>query len=86
MKGETRPVQLPCSSGKLEQPIKLVHRPRALAPLADRPHDERLAAPHVTGGEDLRHRFAIRVGVGLDVAASVFGDVELRQQSAVVWG
>ena len=35
---------------------ELVDRVRGLAALADRPDDQRLAAPHVAGGEHLRHR------------------------------
>ena len=44
---------------------------RGLTALADRPHHQRLAAPHVAGGEDLRVRGLILVGVGLHVAARI---------------
>ena len=47
---------------------------RALASFADRPHDERLAAPHVSGREDLRYARAVVVGICLDVRAGVAVD------------
>ena len=42
----------------------LVDRARRLAALADRPDDQRLAAPHVAAGEDLVDRGLVVAGVG----------------------
>ena len=44
---------------------------RRLAALADRPHHQRLAAPHVAAGEHLRIGAAVGVGVGPDIAARI---------------
>ena len=44
---------------------------RGLASLADRPHDQRLAAPHVAACEHLVDRRLIALGVRLDVAARI---------------
>ena len=43
---------------------------RGLPALADRPHDERLPAPHVARGEHFRHGGAVGLGVRLDVACA----------------
>src|SRR5665213_1695860 len=43
---------------------EFVDRARALAPFADRPHDERLAAAHVAGGEHAIDAGAVVVGAG----------------------
>src|SRR5688500_2658426 len=62
---------------------ELVDRAGALPALADRPHDERLAAAHVARGEDLRHRSGIStlaLGRGLGVAARVFLHAELVEK------
>src|SRR4030095_1371787 len=59
-----------------------VDRARALATFANRPHDERLSAPHVARGEHLRHRRLVVVGVCPDVAAGVARNAELRKQAA----
>src|SRR5258706_9318067 len=59
---------------------------RALAALANGPHDERLAAAHVAGGEYLRDRGRVATGtVGgrLDVAARVLRHPELVDHSFV---
>ena len=50
---------------------ELVDRVRALAAFADRPDDQRLAAPHVAGGKHLVDRRAIVVGVGAHIAALI---------------
>src|SRR5260370_2796907 len=47
----------------------LVDRARALAALADRPHDQRRAAPHVTRGEPLRHPGLLAPYVGQGLSA-----------------
>src|SRR5206468_6963639 len=51
------------------------------AAFANRPDDERLAAAHVTGGENLGHRGSIVIGVRLDVRARVAVDAELLEHS-----
>src|SRR5207244_2411303 len=58
---------------------ELIDRARALAPLPNDPHDERLAAAHVARGEDLENRSgiaALPVGRRLGVAARVLRDTE----------
>ena len=56
-----------------------IDHPRALAALVDRPHDQRLPAAGVAGGEHALHRG--RVGLdGLDVAARVLLHAELVEQ------
>src|SRR5580700_1937126 len=47
-----------------------------LAALADRPDDERLAAAHVAGRENLVDRCPVALGVGLDIAAPVERELE----------
>ena len=53
---------------------------RRLAAFADGPHHQRLAAPHVAGGEDLGSRGVIVELVGLDVAAGIELDPETRRE------
>ena len=60
---------------------EFVDRARSLAALADRPHDQRLPAAHIAGGEDLGHGRPVVLGVGLDVGARVALDAELLEQS-----
>src|SRR6185437_7985864 len=60
-----------------------VDRMRALASLAYRPHDERLPAAHVAGGENLRHAGSVVVGIRLDVRARVAIDAELLDKTRV---
>src|SRR5665213_752122 len=55
---------------------EFVDRARALAPFADRPHDERLAAAHVAGGEHAIDAGAVVVGAGPRIAARVARDAE----------
>src|SRR5213594_2602563 len=58
---------------------ELIDRARALAPLADGPHDERLAAAHVARGKDLGNRSDVAapsIGRRLGVAARVLRDAE----------
>src|SRR5262249_52023039 len=52
-----------------------------LAAFADRPHDQRLSAPHIARRKDLRYRGLIRDGVGGHVAALIEGNVEGFQHS-----
>ncbi len=58
-----------------------VDRARALTPFANRPDDQRLAAPRVAGGEYLGHRRAVVVDVRAHVAARVALDAELVEQA-----
>src|SRR5665213_3284040 len=55
---------------------EFVDRARALATFADRPHDERLAAAHVAGGEHAIDAGAVVVGAGPRIAARVARDAE----------
>src|SRR3954451_5526023 len=50
---------------------EFVDRAGALPAFADCPDDERLAAPHVAGGEDPRHRTLVIERAGGDIAARV---------------
>src|SRR5690606_41580643 len=54
----------PASAREVARPHEeLVDRAGRLPSLPDRPHDERLAPPHVPGGEDLVHRRAVALRV-----------------------
>src|SRR5574337_1095097 len=57
-----------------------VDRGGALAPLADRPDDQRLAAPHVPAREHLFARRSVFDRVGGDIAAAVELNAKLRQK------
>src|SRR6202022_5182241 len=60
------------SSREVRRPHQeLIDRPRAEAPLADRPDDERLSAAHVAGGKHVRPRGLVISGVGPHIAALV---------------
>src|SRR5712672_2873122 len=70
---EGRPKSLPYPYRQLSRQVRrchpqLVDRPRAEAPHPDRPHDERLAAAHVAGGERVGPRGLIVGGVGPYIA------------------
>src|SRR5215467_14224951 len=56
---------------------EFVDRPRALAPLANGPYDERLPAARVASCKHLRDRGPIGFGVGSDVPARVVFDSQL---------
>jgi hypothetical protein len=51
-----------------------------LAAFPDRPHDQRLATPHIAAREDARHARLI-VGADGDVAALVETDAEVLEES-----
>src|SRR6516165_27961 len=55
----------------------------ALPALADRPDDERLAAPHVAGGEQLRNRGAVVDGIGADITAGIELDTGLLDHAGL---
>src|SRR5687767_12186786 len=59
---------------------EFIHRPRALPTFADRPHHERLTPAHVAGGEDLRERSAIVLGIRGDVASRIAADRKLLEE------
>ena len=66
-------------AGRSERPIRYSSTPRAHAPaFGNRPHDERLAALHVAGGEHAGHA-RHPVLVAPDVAAVGHLDAELRR-------
>src|ERR1700722_6662999 len=75
--------QLPRQDRRPHQ--SLVDRRCALAAFADRPNDQRLAAPHIATGEDLRAGGGIPVCVGVDVPSLVQGHTELRQHAFLDW-
>src|SRR5262245_57932883 len=56
---------------------ELVDRAGALPPFTDRPDDQRLAAPHVAGGEEFGDRGPVVDRVGADIAAGVELDTGL---------
>ena len=62
---------------------ELVDRAGALPSLADRPDDQRLAAPHIARGEQFRHRGPVIERIGRDVAARVERDAGLLESAAV---
>src|SRR5439155_21051279 len=62
---------------------KFVDRTRALAAFADRPHDQRLAAPRIAGREYLWHRCLVALGVGGDITPGIVFDAELVKHSFV---
>src|SRR5262249_42718680 len=59
----------------------LVDGAGALAALADRPDDQRLAAPHVAGSEQLGNRGLVVIDVGRDVAAPIERGAGLLQHA-----
>src|SRR5271166_3459583 len=62
---------------------ELVDSASTLPAFADRPDDERLAAPHVAGGEQLRNRGAIVDGIGADIAAGIELDTGLLDHAGL---
>ena len=71
----------PASGGRRELAEVAVDHAGALAALVDRPHDERLAAARVAGGEDALDRGRVRLD-RLRVAALVLRDAELRRAAS----
>src|SRR6266542_5052839 len=74
------PFNAPSSARQEARPHQeFVDRAGALPAFADRPDDQRLAAPHVAGGEDRGYRGLIIERVGGDIAARVELDPGLVQ-------
>src|SRR5215831_20049858 len=85
-RAQARPGRAPAS--RLTRQTCLPHQKfidcvRALTAFANRPHHQRLAAPHVTGCEDLRARRLVGVGISLDVAALIELDAEVLDHALV---
>src|SRR5439155_11260581 len=62
---------------------KLIDCAGTLPAFPDRPHDERLSAPSVSGGENLGHRGLVGVGIGRDVTTGVELEPELGEHSSM---
>src|SRR5690348_11378184 len=73
----------PALSRQRRRPHQIsVDRMRALAPFADRPYNERLAAPHVAGSKDVWKVRAVIVGARLHVRSRVALDAELLDDAS----